>query len=217
MMENTVSFILAAYIHTEACRYSLSTVRQYYPDSDIFMYFDSFRSQKDREDYEKIAKEFNCKFIVRENQIFFVSKNDSIQINAPKMYEMCDRLTHACENTNSDWMLILEEDVILKRKIENYPQSDVGTCRSYNRPGGGSIFKRETFLNSIKNVDVNNIIRSVPDAYWAADVVLENIFRRTNTTMQEWTELAEADYRETENHAVFHGYKDLYKKEQNVE
>jgi hypothetical protein len=105
----------------------------------------------------------------------------------------------------------MEDDVLIKKPIENFPKADVGTCRNYNRPGGGSVFSRTTFLDSLKVADIPNIISMGSDAKWAADVVLQNIFTKNNATFEVWEELAEPELRDEQPHSVYHGYKDLYK------
>ena len=208
-MENTITFNYMPYIYFESYKNVLNNVRQHYPSADIFIYFDSFRD--DIEKYKKIADEHNCKFIIRDTHVFYTNREDSIEINTPKLVEVFDRIKYTCETTDSKWILILEDDVLIKRPIEYWPTSDVGTCRYYFRPGGGSIFNRNTFLESLENADINNIIQNVPNARWAADVLLENIFKRNGATFEEWIELAEPSHRDDVSHAIYHGYKDLNK------
>jgi formyltetrahydrofolate synthetase len=209
-MNNTISFIYVPYIHFEAYKYSLQNLREHYPESDVFIYFDSFRD--DIEKYKEIALEYNCKFILRDEKVFYTDRNDSFEINSKKMIEISKRLIHSCENTNSEWMMIFEEDVIIKKKIENFPKADVGTARYYFRPGGGSVFKRLAYLDAIKKADIPKIMETTINGSWAADVVLENVFRLNEATFEEWEELAEAGHRDNLPHSVYHGYKDLYNK-----
>jgi hypothetical protein len=208
-MENTITFNYMPYIYFESYKNVLNNVREYYPTADIFIYMDSFRD--DIEKYRKISDEHKCKLIIRDNHIFYTNREDSLEINKPKLIEVFDRIKYTCENTYSEWLMILEDDVLIKKQIENWPKADVGTCRDYRRPGGGSVFKRNTFLNSLAVADVTDIITTTPDANWAADVVLENIFLRNAATFEEWKELAEPNYRDKHPHSVYHGYKDLYK------
>lgn len=208
-MENTITFNYMPYVYFESYKNVLNNVREHYPTADIFIYMDSFRD--DIEKYRKISDEHNCKFIVRDKHIFYTNREDSLEINKPKLIEVFDRIKYTCETTDSEWLMILEDDVLIKKPIEDWPKADVGTCRDYCRPGGGSVFKRNTFLNSLAVADVIDIITTTPDANWAADVVLEKIFLRNGATFEEWKELAEPNHRDTQPHSVYHGYKDLYK------
>lgn len=209
-MENTITFNYMPYIHFDAYKFVLENLRQHYPDSDVFIYFDSFRH--DVEKYRNIALEYNCNFILCDNTVFYTDAKDSFDVNSKKMIEIYDRISNTCNNSKSDWIMIVEDDVYIKKKIEKFPNADVGTSRYYFRPGGGSIFKRKVFLDSIKNCSILEIMETVPNANWAADVVLENIFRINEATFEEWEELAEPEHRDKQPHSVYHGYKNLYNK-----
>jgi hypothetical protein len=161
--------------------------------------------------YIDVASEYDCIVQIRNQHYDFINKIDSIETNLPKMLEWINRIKISCETTSADWILNLEDDVVVKRNINQWPISDVGTCRNYFRPGGGSIFKREVFLDSIKKVDISQLIKIVPDASWAGDLLLQNIFTINNVTFEEWVELAEPNYRDTQSHAIYHGYKELHK------
>ena len=150
-------------------------------------------------------------FNVRESHVFYTNREDSIEINTPKLIEVFERIKYTCETTDSKWILIMEDDVLIKKPIENFPKADVGTCRNYNRPGGGSVFSRTVFLDSLKVADIPNIISMAGDNKWAADDVLQNIFTKNNATFEVWEELAEPELRDEQPHSVYHGYKDLYK------
>ena len=208
-MTNKIAFIYNPYIYFESYKNVLNNLRKHYPNSDVFIYFDSFRD--DIQKYSDVAYEHNCIFNIRQEKMFYIHKEDSIEINESKVIEWLNRLKNICENTDADWILHLEDDVIIKREIKHFPTADVGTCREYFRPGGGAIFKRESFLDSIKKVDVPQLIRTIPDASWAGDLLLENIFRNNDIQFEKWIELAEPGYCDDRDHAVYHGYKELHK------
>lgn len=206
---NKITFIYHPYIYFESYKNVLSNVRKHYPTADVFIYFDSFR--EDVEKYRDVANEYGCKFNIREEKMFYINKEDSIEVNTSKLTEWLNRIKYTCENSDAEWILQLEDDVVVKREIKQFPLMDVGTCRDYLRPGGGSIFKKEKFLNSIKKVNVSELIKTIPDASWAGDWLLQNIFIINDVTFEEWVELAEPEYRDDTDHAIYHGYKDLHK------
>jgi len=207
-MIDKIVFTYNPYIYFESYKNVLSNVRKHYPKEDIFIYFDSFR--EDVEKYRDCANDYECKFNIREEKMFYINKYDSVEINTSKLIEWLDRIKYTCENSDAEWVLQLEDDVIVKRKIKKFPSMDVGTCRDYHRPGGGSIFKTERFLNSIKKVNISQLIKTIPNASWAGDLLLQNIFRTNNVTFEEWVELAEPGHKDTNDHAIYHGYKELH-------
>lgn len=208
-MENTIAFTYNPYIYFESYKNVLNNVRLHYPDSDIFIYMDSFRN--DLQKYIEIASKDNCITSIRQNEMFYIHKEDSIEINLPKMVEWIERLKITCENTNADWILLLEDDVIVKRKVLQFPKVECGTNREYFRTGGGSIIKREILLNCIKNTDIPTTIKAIPNTDWAGDLLLEHIFRNNDVKYEKWIELAEPGYYDNTDHAIYHGYKDLHK------
>lgn len=205
-----ICFNYNPYLYFESYKNVLNNVRIHYPESDIFIYFDEFRDDKKK--YEEVAHEHNCKFNIRKDEFFYIQQDLGVQNAIPRTYEWLMRLKHTCENTDADWLLLLEDDVLIKNKIENWPEADVGTCRSYFRPGGGAIFKVESFLKVIKNYDLEKLKNIALDMMWMhGDVMLEKLFLLNGITFQEWVELAEPNHRDEINHSVFHGYKELHK------
>jgi hypothetical protein len=210
-MKNSVTFNYNPYIHLDAFKYSLNTVREHYPTSDIFVHF--YVGRTDRDPFQSVSEEYSCKFILRDEPSVFISRKDAIETNIPKMIESANRWKYTCDNTDAEWVLLMEEDVIIKRPIVTFPTADVGVCRSdYTRPGGGAVFNRKKFIEAMEKVDIVDIMYHVHDGYWASDVVLEHIFRRNGCTFEEWMEYADKGYRDHLPHAVYHGYKDLYVK-----
>jgi hypothetical protein len=208
-MDDKIVFTYNPWVYYNSYKNVLYNVRKYYPNSDIIIFFDG--SRNDLELYLQTAEEYNCIVIVRDSEVGYINKNDSIEYNSPKQLEWISRMKLACEMSTAEWVMLLEDDVLLKREIRKWPSTDVGTNRHFFRTGGGSIFKRIVFLDSLKKVDVLNLIKTIPNASWAGDVLLEQIFRNNNIKHEKWVELAEPDYFDKTDHAVFHGYKDLHK------
>jgi hypothetical protein len=208
-MKNKIAFIYNPYMYFESYKNVLSNLRKHYPTADVFIYFDSFRD--DIQKYSDVANDYGCKFNIRKEKMFYIHREDSIDVNEPKVLEWLNRIKYTCENTDVEWVLQLEDDVVVKREIKKFPVTAVGACRDYLRPGGGTIFKRESFLDSINKVNASELIRTIPNASWAGDWLLQNIFKMNNVTFEEWVELAEPGYRDNKDHAVYHGYKDLHK------
>jgi hypothetical protein len=211
-MENTITFTYNPYTYFHSYKNVLENIRKWYSESDIFIYMDSFRD--DLDNYKKVSDDYNCNFIVRRDEMYYINGHDPTHINLPKMMEWLNRLKYTCENTNSEWIMLVEDDVVVKRKIQRWPVSDVGTNRNNFRPGGGSIFKREVFLKIYENLGesgLEKIIRQQHTYSWAGDTLIERIFKDANVSNEKWIELAEPGYYDNTNHAVFHGYKDIHK------
>jgi hypothetical protein len=208
-MQDKILFTYNPWTYYKSYINVLENVRKYYTDSDIIIFFDSNRVDLDL--YLKTANEYNCNVVIRDCELGFINRNDSMDINSTKQFEWISRIKLACDMSNAEWVMLLEDDVLLKREIRNWPNSDIGTNREYFRTGGGSVFRRSVFLESIEKVDVLDLISTILHASWAGDVLLEHIFRSNNVKHEKWIELAEPNYYDKTDHAVFHGYKDLHK------
>jgi hypothetical protein len=209
---DTISFFYNPYIYFESYKNVLFNLRKHYPSEDVFIYFDDTRPNLNK--YVEVANENNCIANIRDNSFFYIDRKDSPGINIPKQVEFLNRLINICSNTESKWILILEDDVLIKRPIINFPHSDCGKNREdIGFLGGGSIFKRETFLKIFETHNEDSILKLIEsnrDACWAGDVLLKLLFSSIGARSQKWVELAEPNYFDDTDHAIYHGYKDLH-------
>lgn len=211
-MENKIAFTYMPYEYFESYKNVITNVRKYYPDSDIMIYFDDNKKYINK--YIDVAKEFNCTYYIREKHYNYIYREDDLSINLPKIQESCARTYNTCLNSEAEWIMMLEDDVLLKRQIKSWPHSDCGTNREYFKIGGGAIFKREKFKQAYENLreeGIENIIKNHPVCVWAGDELYKEMLLTVNCSYEKWIELAEPEYCDDTDHAVFHGYKDLHK------
>lgn len=212
-MKNRIAFFYNPQKYFHSYENTLQNLRIHYPESDVYIFLDSNRD--DIEKYKNISDKFNCKFEIRDREVFFIDRNDSTEINKPKMVEWVERIKYVCEKADSEWIMLLEDDVLIKRKILLWPKSDCGKNReAAGFLGGGSIFKRKKFLeifNIIYITDIEKIVEKYHICSWAGDMLLKFLFAIVNASNEKWVELAEPGYNDNGDHAVFHGYKDLHK------
>jgi hypothetical protein len=212
-MDNKIVFTYNPWVYYNSYKNVLYNVRKYYTESDIIVFFDGNRTDLDL--YLKTAEDYNCITIVRDTEVGFINKNDSIEQNLPKQFEWISRMKLACELSNAEWVMLLEDDVLVKRVIQSWPNSDVGTNRKgVGFLGGGSVFKRDIFLTAIEHIgmdNMKNLIKTNHTISWAGDMLLKILFDAIHTSSEKWVELAEPGYFDKADHAVFHGYKDLHK------
>jgi len=208
-MDNTITFTYSPYYYFNSYKTALKNLRIYYPDSDVFVYVDENRNDIDK--YNDVAVKYDCNFHLRGGDMTYINRTDPVDINTRKMTEMVNRWIHTCNNTTSKWIMLFEDDVLIKRKIHTWPTVECG--RNRDRIGflaGGSIFRRDKFLESVKLVDIQFIMSQYPITNWAGDELLKYIFLNNNATHARWTEIAEPNYYDETDHAVYHGYKDLH-------
>lgn len=210
---NKISFMYNPYTYFHSYKNTLENIRKWYTHEDVFIYMDSFRDDLNK--YKTISDEGNCNFVVRENKMYYINRSDSMDVNLPKMIEWLSRIKDTCENTTSDWIMLVEDDVLIKRKIQKWPLSDCGKNRhDVGFLGGGSVFKREKYIQAYEklgNVRLEKLVMHKKDCSWAGDMALKYLFEKIGATSEKWVELAEPSYFDKTDHAVFHGYKELHK------
>jgi hypothetical protein len=211
-MENTISFTYMPYIYIESYKNVLYNIRKYYPESDIFVYIDSDNSKLNV--YLNIAQNNNCIFNVRNQKYGYINREDSIDVNLPKILESFCRTYNTCINTNSKWIMMVEDDVLIKRKIKQWPTTDCGTNREYFKIGGGAIFSRKKYIEAYEKlgvIGIENMVKNNHLLSWAGDELFKEMLLMVGCTHEKWIELAEPNYYDNIDHAVYHGYKDLHK------
>jgi hypothetical protein len=208
-MKDNIVFTYNPWKHLNSYKNTLYNVRKYYPNSDIFIFFDGNRD--DLQEYLEVASNYNCIVSVRDTEVGYINRFSNMEENIPKMLEWTDRIKSACESSDSEWAMLLEDDVLIKRTIKYWPSADCGKNRhNVGFLGGGSVFRRQKFLECLYKSDIPAIIRKDTNAGWAGDHLLRYIFRLNGATEEKWVELAEPGYYDDTDHAVFHGYKKLH-------
>ena len=200
------------YLHSfEHC---VENVRKFYPNELIDFYIDS---NSDRiAEYTRICERFHIEMNIREHHQGYINRHDAPEINIPKVLESHYRIYNTCKKTDADWILLLEDDVLLKREIKRWPNADCGTNREMPTGflGGGSIFRKSVYIRAYEflgEAGLKEIIRTDGDCAWAGDVLKKHMLIGTGASYEKWIELAEPNYMDNTDHAVFHGYKELHK------
>ena len=166
------------------------------------------------ENYKKVCEEYNVELTIRSRAQNGINRKNSMEQNLPKMLESQYRIYQTCLKTNSEWVMTLEDDVLIKRKIKNWPNSDCGINREYLKVGGGGcIIKKDKYIKMYEYFEgekLINLIKSNHTYSWAGDELKGRMWSECGFSYEKWIELAEPEYYDNTDHAVFHGYKDLY-------
>lgn len=216
-----ITFLFRESRFYEAGEYCLNKVRESYPNSKIDFYIDY--DQIKLKEYKKLCKKFDCNFIVRNVVMRGLNRDNPLQENLPKMIEAFDRIYQTCINSDDEWILLLEDDVLIKRPIKIFPTKEGGHSCVAAGFGGGSIFKRKKFIDvydSIRNTSLEAIIRTERHYSWAGDGLLYMLFNMNSSNCcEKWDEHYDLPNDVYDNiislikntdHAVYHNYKELY-------
>lgn len=201
----TVSAFLQTVTHNKSNYTAIKTFRNFHPNSDITIYSDNGDS------FDDYSKEFDAKFLIDQHHI-----DPRGKLNYDKLIIYFNRIKQHCLNTNSDYVVILEDDVMTYKEISIYPDTECAGPRvnpySFNLNtylqnkfntkdiygygmSGGSIFHREKFLYSISSVSKLEELKKLnyfDDRICSySDVGLTLIFQLNGYTYGIWYDVSE--------------------------
>jgi hypothetical protein len=231
-MSNTISVYFQVYSNKRAVFECLKSFRSFYPNEEITLISDN------GEDFSNIAKTFRLNYTHSDKNILPKGKMESKN----GVYEYLNRIYNHCNSTDSDWVLIMEEDVRTLRKIKIFPETDCAGPRlnfytseltkelikmhgekkypyGYGL-SGGSIFKRQTFLNCYPNYkQLENFSQLDERLFGWSDIPLTLLFQLNGYDYTTWEEVSELThiYKIDRDAALDHAYKYWYNKEYNDE
>lgn len=173
-MKSQLGFYLWAYINDESVDYILGKLRKSYPDSDLVLSSDNGSNMK------SIADKYHAIKYIHGDKSHGPS-HESLEtgrygwtVNEAKIW--LDRLYEACNSISNKWVMLMEEDVLVKERFK-FPAVDIimipnirnAICTSgmnwvnsrggkTNYPwysaGGGSIINRQKFIDAYeKHID----------------------------------------------------------------
>ena len=185
------------YNNERAVRFVLDNFRNHFPNNPVVLISDG------GDNFSNVADEYNCKFFMREN-IFGDSVNNypKFPYNAYRTIEWWKRQKLTCEETGQDYVMIMEDDVLVKdtftldstfqlkgvrvgNRFTGRMSHDVrdltGDEASLYGMCGGSIYNAKTFLsiyddviNDIRN-NMDRMMEEDPDSYNMLGAVDANI------------------------------------------
>tara|TARA_R110000772_G_scaffold88874_2_gene184343 strand:+ start:1464 stop:2219 length:756 start_codon:yes stop_codon:yes gene_type:complete len=120
-MENNISAYLWGYKNYQAGQKSVETFRKFYPESDVFIRIDT---DGDFENYKESTNEFNVDIDFQKSKLgypgkFAPSGHDAGRTHWPyeNLHTFLTSIYDCCKQTDSKYMIILEEDVFLLKYI----------------------------------------------------------------------------------------------------
>ena len=203
--EPTISAYIQCYSNKRALYETFTTFRAVYATQAITLVSDC------GEDFSKFAEHFDL--------YYYRSERRAIPGNLGEdgAREFLRRIYEHCLRVSSDYVVILEEDVITRRRIRSFPATDCGGPRS-NRLAdpmnrhlqrlnnttqdfgyvmcGGSIFHRPAFIDSYEknNLDLKFLSTLDERVVINMDVVLTVIFLINGYSSGVWQEVSETKH-----------------------
>ena len=184
---------------------SLESFRQFYPDSTVVLISDNGYN------YSEMAKHFNCIYIHSNENLQFVFNNlatNDLKIN--HMKQLSERVKECFKLCKEEYIIWLEDDVIVTDKITDTFNYDMNGCcpnninhidmhelkndfscidpnKIYIRNGhGGTVFHKNNFIRYLENKEILNKLLDRYYVYrgpWEQDFIFSMITILNNGTI----------------------------------
>jgi hypothetical protein len=208
-MENSIDFFFNP-LFIEGTEYVLKNVRQVYPSniSKIFVWIDDDYFLKN--EIISIAKKYEATIVVSMNKFTWCSPSRPDESRL-RLIEFCRRFQKTAGLSTARWIMYLEDDVLVRDKIVNFPNTDMG-INPGNVASGGSIHLTECIsgiFEKYSDDDLLKIMQPFP-FYFAADRLLLKLCSECNYTYSVFSDLSDGVPPERSNKPILHNIKTHY-------
>lgn len=215
---------IQCYKNNKAVDYCLEQFRNYYPENPIRLLSDN------GDDFDNLVEKYNIFYKKESKNILPKGKINGID----GTYEYLSRINDTCLLFDTEWILLMEEDVLTKGIIKSFPNTEAaGICSHPFHPElenhlklknnntilgygmcGGSIFKRQTFLDCYQHIDSFNLLeleKMDPRITGWSDIPLTVFFIINGYSYSIWDETEQPSANIYYNNSSFeHDFKKYY-------
>ena len=205
MSTDSISAYMQVFSNKRAVFECLKEFRKHNPDSPITLVSDGGES------FREFEEPFDLRYRYSENNI--LPKGQLCGISGVEEY--LSRVLEHCNSVDTDWVVILEEDVRTRRPIQWFPKTECAGARMnpYQYPlmveltkthgagqygfgmCGGSIFRRETFIDCMnRNSDMTPYVGLDPRIPNWTDIPLTLLFHMNGYSYSVWNEISESQH-----------------------
>jgi hypothetical protein len=238
-MQETLGVHYQTWKNRPAVEFVLENFRKYYPSSPVRMVSDA------GEDFSDLADKFSCTFVYEDTNVLPRGilaghpMSGVTNINPLGGYTWLRRLYDTCKSMDTDWILIMEDDVLTKNTVSSFPNTTAGgpvawdisfkltqllisrnTKNQLWKYGlcGGSVIKRSFYVNSYENnideFDIKSLSEMDNRLHGWADILLTVFILYCGGTYSVWDGVDEHKYGLKSTAAFQHGVKHLYIEQQ---
>ena len=226
-MENKFAVHYQTWKNEKATEFTIQKFRKFFPTAKMRVVSDN------GSDYSHFVEKYGIDFTFSDINVFPGGRFDRID----GCYEWLKRVNDTCLKYNEEWVVIFEDDVLTVNSNIVFPTEDSGGMIAWEWPEpiknvlmnrnqkntlwgygmcGGSIFRREAFLDSYSKINEFNLEELVKyDSRitgWS-DILMNCFLQYFGYSYQIWEGADDMTYpgRIVSDKACFiHGYKELY-------
>jgi len=175
-----LGFYMWAYANVESVDYIFDRLRKVYPESEIYL------SSDNGEDFSFMIEKYGLTYEHSKESHGPATKPHRYGWTATEAKLWLDRIYNACQTLSTDYIMLMEEDILVKDKVR-FPAVDIimipgwynpicedamkwigerggKTDYPYYSAGGGTIIKRDTFIRAYDNW-MSDFMRDYEDLY----------------------------------------------------
>jgi hypothetical protein len=208
-MENTIDFIFHP-LFAEGAEFVLKNVRNVYPSniSKIFVWVDDDYIIKD--EIINIANKYEATAIQSTGKFTWCSSRKPEE-SKQRLLEWCRRLQKTAEESTAKWIMYLEDDVLVRDKIVNFPTTNAGINPGIVASGGSIhlVSTIRTIFQKYSNEELLEIMKPFP-LYFAADRLLLKLYSDNEYEYSVLSDLADGIPPERTNKPILHNIKTHY-------
>jgi hypothetical protein len=234
-MSQTLGVHYQTWRNRPAVNYVLENFRKYYPNAPVRMVSDN------GEDFSDLAQKYNCVFDFENVNIFpkgiLVGHPMSgvTDIEPLGAYVWLRRLYDTCKVFDTDWIVIMEDDVLTRGVVSSFPSTHAGGVVSFpltplltaflmgrnlnNKTWGyglcgGGIINRSFFVNAyekyIQEFDLKFISNFDGRVYGWSDILLTVFIIYAGGTYSVWNDVEDKKHNFRPDAAFEHDVKQFY-------
>lgn len=217
-MNNKIAFMIFPYL-AEGIDFVLTNLTKVYSkeESEIYVFIDDEYHIKDRitdtrrfDLFFKTSKKYEVNTVVAKNRFTFCTGNYPEESKL-KLLELFNRFLYVCNQSDAKWIVVLEDDVLVRKKITKFPTTDF-TVASGGLCTGGIIYNREKLKMAIESYSEKELLSEMKDFpfYFAGDQLIKRVLIKRGLTFSWFQDHADGIRPEHTDAAVIHNIKDHY-------
>jgi len=189
-----IGFYYNCYKNKNATDNILRITRNYYPDNPIYLLSDK------GDDFTDIAKKYNCKYKYSQVNILGGRKINNKHFMCFSSFEHCkiymSEVSNAIKYCNTEYLVFLEDDVLIKGNIKKFPEFAGGNIQKNNF---NLLLSKEGIKKIKENYNIKFFFWSIAGGSIIKTKILEDCFKISDEELKLFDK-----YCIHENHELWH-------------
>lgn len=207
--ENSIDFIYSP-LFSEGVEFVLRNIRQVYSEKESKIYVWIDEDYILREQMVVISDKYQAKSIIAKDKYTWCSRLKPEE-SRPRLLEAIRRLQRTCEYSEAKWIMALEDDVLVRGRVVNFPSTGCAT-----NPGGvasgGTLYDRKIIGDVLKSYSDEELLSYMNQSpyYFAGDQTMLRILTLNKISVSIFQDLADGIPPDQTDKPILHNIKTHY-------